>query len=67
MCRKQEATKGNAAKLDVRKNITFLDVGILIVKLPRMPLNLHLSFLTDSCDVDKGTIDPNFGETSESF
>lgn len=42
MCRKQEVRGGNAVRLDVKENITFLGVRILIVKLPRMSLNLHL-------------------------
>lgn len=64
MCRKQEARENNAARLDVKKNITFL--GVRILKLPRMSLNLHLSFLTDICIVDKGTVGPNFGRALES-
>lgn len=39
MWRKQEATGGNAARLDIRKKkIPLLDVRKVIVKLPRMLL-----------------------------
>lgn len=67
MWRKQESREGNAARLDIRKNLAFLSVSISIVKLPRMPLNLHLSFLTDVCLVDKGTFGPDFGRFFQSF